>query len=31
MDLLAKWWLRNVQPIGSVGEVQFFSSSDEVF
>jgi hypothetical protein len=31
VDLLAKWRLRDVQPIGSVGKVQFFSSSDEVF
>src|SRR3984893_16319948 len=31
MDLLAERRLRNVQPIGGVGEVQLLSCSDEVF
>ncbi|MEA3147842.1 MAG: hypothetical protein QOI53_3431 [Verrucomicrobiota bacterium] len=31
VDLLAEWRLRNVQPIGGVGEVQFLGCSDEVF
>src|ERR1700722_271463 len=30
MDLLAKRRLRNVQPIGGVGEVQFLRGGDEV-
>jgi hypothetical protein len=31
MDLFAERRLRNVQPIRSVGKVQFFGCSDEVF
>jgi hypothetical protein len=31
VNLLAKWRLRNVQPIRGVGEVQLLGGSDEVF
>src|ERR1700746_854030 len=31
VDLLAEGWLRNVQPVGGVGEVQLLGGSDEVF
>jgi hypothetical protein len=31
LDLLAKGWLRHVQPIGSVGKIQLLGSSDKIF
>jgi hypothetical protein len=31
VDLLAERWLRNVQPIRGMGEVQLLCCSDEVF
>jgi hypothetical protein len=31
LDLLAKGWLRHVQPIGSMGKIQLLSGSDKIF
>jgi hypothetical protein len=31
LDLLAKGWLRHVQPIGSMGKIQLLGGGDKIF